>query len=130
MRKEGGFTLLEVLVALSILGVTLTVLFAVFGHSLDRSRETQSRLEARAAASALLAQAEAARTLSYGDSGGRLPSGMDWTLSVRPYGNDEDVQAWPAAAAQLTATVRWGGRSAGQSFTLTTLRLLPKEHAP
>lgn len=130
MKREGGFTLLEVLVALSILGVTLTVLFAIFGHSLDRSRETQSRLEARTAASALLAQAETVATLRYGDSNGRLSTGMDWTLNVRPYGSDEDAKAWPAAAAEVTATVRWGGRGPGQSFTLRTLRLLPKDHMP
>ena len=47
MRREEGFTLLEVMVALSILGVALTVLFGVFANNLARSRETQSRLEAR-----------------------------------------------------------------------------------
>lgn len=130
MKREHGFTLLEVLVALTILGVALTVLFAVFGHSLDRSRETQSRLEARSAAAALLAQAETAPTLPYGERSGRLSSGMDWTLDVRPYGDDKDLQAWPASAAQVTATIRWGTRGPGQSFALTTLRLLPKERAP
>ncbi|HWA90947.1 MAG TPA: type II secretion system protein [Rhizomicrobium sp.] len=130
MRDERGFTLLEVLVALTILGVALTVLFGIFGHSLSRARETQSRLEARTLASSLLAEAETAPALAYGDRGGRVQSGMDWQLSVRPYGDDKDLQAWPSAAAQVSATVRWGDRGPGQSLTLTTLRLLPKKTQP
>lgn len=130
MRRDDGFTLLEVLVALTVLGVALTVLFAIFGHSLARSRETQSRLEARALATSLLAQAEASPRLSFGDSSGRMNSGMEWQLDVRPYGDDKDRQAWPAAAAQVTATIRWGDRDSGQTLTLSTLHLLPKEARP
>lgn len=127
MRHERGFTLLEVLVALTILGVGLTVLFGIFGHSLSRSRETQSRMEARTLATSLLAEARTAPTLSFGERGGRMRSGMEWRLSVRPYGDDKDIQAWPAAAARVTATVRWGDRGPGQTMAFSTLRLLPKD---
>jgi len=127
---EHGFTLLEVLVALTILSVGLAVLFGIFGHSLSRSRETQSRLEARALATSLLAEAEKAPALAYGERGGHTGSGMEWHLSVRRYGDDKDLQAWPTAAARVTATVRWGDSGPGQSFSLSTLRLLPKESAP
>jgi|HubBroStandDraft_5_1064220.scaffolds.fasta_scaffold22871_4 general secretion pathway protein I len=130
MRREGGFTLLEVLVALTILAVALTMLFAIFGHSLSRAREAQSRMEARALAESLLAQAETAPTVAFGETSGRAPSGMEWQFDVRPYGGDSDTQAWPAAAAEMTATVRWGDKSSGQTFALTTLRLVPKENGP
>jgi general secretion pathway protein I len=130
MRRADGFTLLEVLVALTVLGVALTVLFGIFGHSLSRARETQARMQAREAAGALLAQAETATDLRYGQSRGHLSSGLDWQLDVRPYGDDRDRRAWPAAAAQLTATVSWGAHDEGQTFRLTTLRLMPKEAQP
>jgi general secretion pathway protein I len=130
VKRERGFTLLEVLVALTILGVALTVLFGIFGHSLSRSRETQSRLEARVLATSLLAEARTAPALAFGQRSGRMRSGMDWHLTVRPYGDDKDAEAWPAAAAQVTATVRWGDRGPGQTFSLSTLRLLPKKAQP
>jgi general secretion pathway protein I len=130
MRREGGFTLLEVLVALTILAVALTSLFAIFGNSLARAREAQSRMEARALAENLLAQAETQPTVAFGETAGRTPSGMEWHFDVRHYGDDKDTQAWPAAAAEMTATVRWGDKGDGQSFALTTLRTVPKEHAP
>jgi general secretion pathway protein I len=130
MRREGGFTLLEVLVALTILAVALTSLFAIFGNSLARAREAQSRMEARALASSLLAQAETQPTVTFGETSGRLASGMEWRFDVRRYGDDQDTQAWPAAAAEMTATVRWGDKTDGRSFALTTLRTVPKERLP
>ncbi len=130
MRREHGFTLLEVLVALTILGVALTLLFGIFGHSLARARETQSRMEARTLAASLLAQAQAAPALTLGERDGSTRTGMAWRLDVRRYGDDKDVAAWPSAAAQVTATVRWGDKGPGQTFSLSTLRLLPKERQP
>jgi general secretion pathway protein I len=130
MRREGGFTLLEVLVALTILGVALTVLFAVFGHSLARAREAQSRMEARTIAQGLLAQAQTAPTVAVGETSGRSGSGMEWRFDVERYGGDQDTQAWPAQAVEMTATVRWGDKGNGQSFSLCTLRLVPKVQSP
>jgi len=130
MRREEGFTLLEVLVALTILGLALSVLFAIFGHSLARSRETQSRMEARVIAEGLLAQAETAPTVALGQTTGRSGSGMAWRFDVRRFGSDQDTQAWPAQAVEMTATVRWGDGSDGKSFSLSTLRLIPKEQSP
>ena len=128
--SEHGFTLLEVLIALTILSVALAMLFGIFSHSLSRSHETQSRLGARALATSLLAQADKTTAIAYGETHGRTSSGLDWRLDVSRYGDDRDVQAWPAAVARVTATVRWGDHATGQTFALTTLRLMPKDKSP
>src|SRR5262249_19059237 len=128
--SEHGFTLLEVLIALTILSVALAVLFGIFGNSLSRSRETQSRLEARALATSLPAQADKATAITYGETHGRTGSGLDWRLAVSRYGDERDTQAWPAAAARVTATVSWGDHGTGQTFALTTLRTMPKDKTP
>ena len=124
--RERGFTLVEVLVALTILAVSLTVLFAVFGHSLARNEESRSRMAARTLASSLLAQAEASPTLSLGEATGHAEPDLAWRLDVQPYGSDADREAWPGNPAQISATVVWGERGPGQMLTLSTLRLLPK----
>jgi len=123
---ERGFTLIEVLVALTILAVSLTVLFGIFGHALARNQESQSRMAARTLAASLLAQAESAPSLSVGAVTGRTAPDLAWRIDVRPYGTDEDLQAWPGQAAEISATVAWGARGPGQTLTLSTLRLLPK----
>jgi len=112
---------------LTILAVSLSVLFAVFSHSLSRNQESQSRMAARTLAASLLAQAEAAPALSMGETEGHAKGGLQWHLDVRPYGSEQDRQAWPANAAQVSATVVWGERGPGQTLTLSTLRLLPRE---
>jgi general secretion pathway protein I len=126
---DRGFTLIEVLVALTILALSLTVLFSIFGHSLARHAESQSRMAARTIASSLLAQAEAAATLSPGESTGTVKPDLSWTLRVFPYGSRKDQESWPGTPVEISATVTWGDRGPGQTLTLSTLRLLPKAHA-
>lgn len=126
--REQGFTLIEVLVALTILAISLTVLFSIFGHSLARHNETQSRMAARAIASSLLAQAEVAKSLSPGESTGSVKPDLSWRLNVLPYGSQKDQESWPGTAVEISATVTWGDRGPGQTLTLSTLRLLPKAH--
>ena len=127
--SDQGFTLIEVMVALTILAISLTVLFSIFGHSLARHAESQSRMAARAVASSLLAQAEAARTLSPGESTGNVKPDLSWTLRVFPYGSQKDQESWPGSAVEISATVTWGDHGPGQTLTLSTLRVLPKVRA-
>jgi prepilin-type N-terminal cleavage/methylation domain-containing protein len=124
---DDGFTLIEVLVSLTILSIALTVLFAIFGQSLDRNGEARRRLEARALAQSLLAQAETSEALDTGDTAGRTASGLEWRLVVRPYGSPEERKAWAQNPAELWATVSWGSGT-GHALTLSTLRILPKEN--
>ena len=127
---DGGFTLIEVLVSLTILSVSLAILMGAFGASLLRSREAQSRLEARRLANSLLAEAETSDTLRMGETNGKDADGLVWHLLVQPYGSAEDNQAWIAHAAQIQAIVSWGGGGEGQSVSLATLRVLPKDSVP
>jgi uncharacterized protein (TIGR02598 family) len=127
---DGGFTLIEVLVSLTILSVSLAVLMGVFGTSLLRSREAQSRMQARRLAMTLLADAQSDTTLRMGETRGKDGTGLVWDLQVQPYGSPDDDQAWIAHAAQVRATVSWGGGGEEQSVSLATLRLLPKEISP
>jgi general secretion pathway protein I len=128
--RENGFTLVEVLVALAILSVALTVLFAIFSHTLSRNAETRTRMAARVLASSLIAQAEAAPDLTVGTTSGEAKPALEWHLAVAPYGDAQERQAWPSAAVRITATVSWGKHASGQSFALSTLRLLPKGLKP
>ena len=110
---ERGFTLIEVLVALTILAVSLTVLFGIFGHSLARNAESRSRMAAsndwrrryRSTGSFILAfmgvvRPDALRPISPGAS------------SARPYGTDEDQQS--CRARRLRFRRRWCGARAGR----------------
>jgi general secretion pathway protein I len=123
--NDSGFTLIEVLVALTILSISLAVLLSIFTQGLDRAGESRNEAAARALAQSLLAQAEIVPDPSMGSSNGRSNNLM-WNLRVAPYGSTADIAAWQESVAEITATVSWRGERRTRSISISTLRLLPK----
>lgn len=126
-HAQSGFTLIEVLVALAILGISLAVLMHVFSESLHRSRESQAEMTASTLAQSLLADVGHSVPLRPGDTKGELPNGYSWQLHIAPYGSDEDRQSWQMGALAISASVNWNDGGQTHSMTLTTLRVAPKE---
>jgi general secretion pathway protein I len=119
---ERGFTLLEVLVALTILSLSLGVLLAIFSQSLSRAEENETEAQARTLAQSLLAQTEAAPHPAFGETDG-VSTGLRWHVRVAPYGSEADEAAWQRIAEQIDATVSWQHQGRSRSLTLSTLRL-------
>jgi hypothetical protein len=109
---------MEVLVALTILSLSLGVLFAAFSQSLARDHTNQSEMRARLLAGALLEQSELGPP--YKPLHGETPAGLRWSLQAKPFGSSDDQTAWKLAPVELVASVAWGTR---HSVVLRTLRL-------
>ena len=125
-RKESsqsGFTLIEVLVALTILSISLGVLLAVFTQGLDRARESRNEAAARVLAQSLLTQARIEPNPAIGTSGGRT-NNLVWHLSIEPWGSKDDRAAWHENVAQIQASVSWLGDGGTRTIRLSTLRFL------
>ena len=122
---ESGFTLIEVLVALTILSISLGALLAIFMQGLDRARESTSEAAARVLAQSLLAQAKTAQSPSFGTSSGKI-NGLQWRTQIEPYGSAADQGAWQRIPAHIVATVSWRGDGGLRSVSLSTLKLFPK----
>jgi len=126
---DAGFTLLEIIVALAILGLSLTVLFGIFSQSITRTHFNETRAAERALAASLLAQAtspDAAAT----DSAGKTQSGLVWRISFAPYGNHDDAKNWPHGVSEVTVRVARADAPNTSAVILRTLKLVPKEPAP
>jgi general secretion pathway protein I len=117
--------LIEVLVALTILSVSLGVLLAVFTQGLDRARESANEAAARVLAQSLLAQAKTSANISIGDAGGRI-NGVFWHLRVLPFGSAASLVAWQTGVSEISARVSWRGDGGMRSITLSTLRYVGK----
>ncbi len=135
MNRQGqhsqfGFTLIEVLVALAILGISLAVLLHIFSESLHRARESQAEMTASALAQSLLSNAGQSIPLQPDNTAGELPNGYSWQLHIEPYGSDEDRASWQMGAVAITASVSWKDGEQKRTKTLTTLRVMPKEQGP
>ncbi len=127
MRKgEAGFTLVEVIVALAILALGLSVLLGSISGSLRRTANAARMAEAGALAQSLLAQVGTDLQIRPDDSFGEFPNGYRWHLRMQPYGGTREQEAWPVGAYQVLTEVEWEEGTGRRSYALTTLRLGPK----
>ncbi len=125
--KDGGFTLVEVLVAFVIVAVSLGALLQIFSSGLRSSHSAEAYTTAALLAESKLASIGIEEPLEEGETTGAFDNGFRWRSTVAPHapevGQDE---ASAAQAYEVTLVVRWGERGDERSVSLTTLRLAPK----
>jgi general secretion pathway protein I len=125
-RRESGFTLLEVLVALAILGMSLSVLLGVFTMALDRTRSDQKKGASELLAKALLNETETIAPEDLRDRHGIAAQDLAWSIKVSPYGSPEDRQAWQNWPVQILVRVEWQDHGRARTLSLSTLRIAPE----
>ena len=119
--QEDGFTLIEVLVSLAILGVSLAVLLGVFARNLDTTARSERAMQARVLAQSLLAEAQS--TASPRTMTGETASGLTWQLAVSPYASGKDARS-DMQAAKISARVSWDSGEGKKTLSLSTLRFV------
>ena len=122
-RTQSGFTLVETLVALAIVGLSFAVLFKIISDNLDRTRRARDETVAASLVQSLLAQSQSG-TPRPGTASGTFDGGYAWRLQVSPAAGAR--LDWPVDALTIAATVSWRDGGETQSRTLTTLRVVPK----
>lgn len=131
-----GFTLLEVLVAFVILALLGTVLFRVFGASLNNASLGDEYSRAALYAESRLVAASVEQSLREGSDQGTSEDGRyAWSIKVAPYqppdmtADDERmVQLLPVRLWHLTVTVAWPTDVGGErSLALSTVRMAIKQ---
>ena len=129
-RRDAGFTLIETVVALAILGLGLAALIRIFGDVLDRNFQSESRAKAASLAQSMEARLGLDLPITPGLSSGTFDNGYRWQLEISPYGDTEDRAAWPISPYEVLVTVSWPFGAGYRSVTLTTLGLAPKGERP
>ena len=124
-KRQSGFTLIEVLVALAIIGLALGTIASVFSQGLT-SHETASEAEmALAVADEQLALAAA--TPRPGSASGVFANRFAWQTTVAPYRDAEDktVDAPDALPPlyRIAVAVAWHDGRHTREVSLSTLRL-------
>jgi general secretion pathway protein I len=126
-HRSAGFTLPEVIVALAVLSLALGVLLNAIGNGLGYSSRGERIALAESLAQSLLAEVGFLRPLAEGQRSGASADGYSWKLTIQAFGDPTERQLWPAEPYSVAAQVFWGEGSQQRSYTLTTLRLGPKE---
>ncbi|MBI2414099.1 MAG: prepilin-type N-terminal cleavage/methylation domain-containing protein [Deltaproteobacteria bacterium] len=115
--KDRGFTLIEVLASLSVMGIALLVIIRLLSGSLALASGLNAYsglvMEARERMNSLLLD----DSLVEGEAGGVTEDGVEWHASVKGGNNAEGNDGFISIEVRVT-----DGR---RSYTLTTLKASP-----
>lgn len=125
IHDQSGFSLLETLVAFSILAVCLGVLLSIFGRGDFSAGLLSERARAVVLAESLLASALSEPPRQWADQSGEIDGIYRWHLSVTPYMPLIETLPEPVALKPywIEMRVEWGDEA--RAFSLGTLRLVP-----
>ncbi|MFK7816227.1 MAG: prepilin-type N-terminal cleavage/methylation domain-containing protein [Gammaproteobacteria bacterium] len=120
----GGFTLLETLVALSVLAVSLGVTYQVFSSALQGSTLADDYAQASMYADSHLAEIGKKVHLLPGTTEGSYNQRYYWKLEVLPLdGSNSRSLVETVKRYQVVLNVYWQARKGQRSIRATTFRL-------
>jgi general secretion pathway protein I len=124
---EAGFTLVEVIVALAILSIGLSILLGLISSSLLRTAKAERMAEASSLAQSLMAEVGTDLPVKSEERDGQFPNGYRWHLKMDPYGDASERAEWPVGLYTISAEVQWEDGAQRRSYALTTLRFGPRQ---
>lgn len=123
-RSQDGFTLVEVLVAFVILGLTLTVMMEAMGSSARHLTDASNYLRAAIHGESLMESIGTEKPFRNGSSSGKFEDGFRWTLTLQPL----EISAIDRGSSRITlwnvqVTIFWLDGSKEKNTRFETLRL-------
>jgi len=123
-RKQGGFSLLEVIAAIMLLAIAFTALMKVAGASISLTHNAAEYSEAAMRARSLLDSAFVGEPVTPGSRSGRFDPHYRWQLNVTPWSTGGPViPGAPLQLYQLDLAVSWGPQAQPRTRHFRTLRL-------
>jgi prepilin-type N-terminal cleavage/methylation domain-containing protein len=132
-RQQSGFTLLEVLVAMTLIGIGFSTAFVAISGSRRLSEKTLAHESARILARAKLDEVLHSKGNSLTDDGvvdHYAGQAFGFQIKVRPvempFPDGLNKNALPFVLEDVSIDVYWGPTDSQQSYRLSTMRLVPK----
>jgi general secretion pathway protein I len=131
MNKQRGFSLLEILIAFSILALSLGILLKIFSAGVNTAGVAEEYTAAVQIAESIMAQTGVEAPLQPGEATGLENEKYHWRVSVSPFqftAENLDVTTIAAVLYKIKVIVSWGddAKAGGREVELTTLKLANK----
>ncbi len=121
MHSPGGFTLLEILVSLALLGIALTVILQVFSANLRNIASAEDYGYAAAKASARMRDIVDREAVSETEWSETTPEGYRIDVSVIEYMKERTANL-PVRLLQVNLTIHWLRGTRDKSLTVSTIK--------
>lgn len=119
-----GFTLLEVIIAIAILGVAFGLSVELLASGVRSARAAEDYTQAVLLARQKMAEVTGAQALEGSMGQGDFGGGFQWTSEIQPLAQEENL---PAQLYQVRVRVSWPGRRGEKSLDLYSLRMASGE---
>ena len=131
-REQKGFTLLEVLLAVMILGISLTTILLQFQTALHAGSISQERTIAVIYAKEKLEALKIDSEITESSLGGSFDDGYEWEteISLYEYEDPTDENSYENLKNEtykLRSTIKWNSGQHRRQAELTTLKTVRKE---
>jgi general secretion pathway protein I len=123
---SSGFTLLEVLVAVALLGIAITVVLQLFSANLQVLSASEDYVAAATRANVKLRELLDEETLTERSWSETSDEGYRMDISVTNALQDR-TESLQVSLFEIALTVRWSKGTRERSLTMRTLRTLPKQ---
>jgi prepilin-type N-terminal cleavage/methylation domain-containing protein len=127
--RSRGFTLIEIAIAMAILGIGVVSALQVFGGSVQLARVAGRKSEAVMHAKALMDSVLWAPELAADVSHGEIGDGFRWERTIRPAGPEDGIEdteyRGDVKLAVVNVTVAWDDPNGVKTYTIQTMRVVP-----
>ena len=126
-KIKNGFTLLEVVVAMAIVGLGVVTLFEIFSSGLRLGTKSSERTQAVAYSRQAIDEFLTRRTVNEGVSEGSIGDRYHWKIEIAPF--QERKQLSPAGweLKEITLRMRFQEGEGEKEVEMKTLRLVKKQ---
>lgn len=130
MTKQSGFSLLEMLIAFSILAVSLGILMKIFSSGITTAQVADDYTNAVQIANNLIAKAGIEKPLKSGEETGVENNFYHWRVRINPktfISPELDLRGLPVEVFNVNVLVWWGDdfKTDDRVLELNTLKLAP-----
>jgi general secretion pathway protein I len=129
-QQQAGFSLLEILIAFSILALSLGILLNIFSGGLRRAIVSEEYQKAVTIAQAKISAAGIEIPMDEGQKQGQSLDKFNWSLVMQPLNTDDVAAASEAMGIQVyevISRVQWTAGDNDRQVKLITLKLSKKK---